>query len=173
MMLTMLLVGRFIAKIGFRSLLTIGIGLMAAGLAMLSAVQPEAAVSWLVIGSTLQSVGGGMLFTGLSTLGFATLAPDLRTDAAGLYSLLRQLGCASGVALMTAVLRWLVDANLVGLGAQASDPGAALSPQLINSASLLAYKACFQAMAVAALTMIPGIWLFRLGSDDGSIKDAL
>jgi hypothetical protein len=37
----------------------------------------------------------------------------------------------------------------------------------------LAYKACFQAMAVAALTMIPGIWLFRLGSDDGSIKDAL
>jgi DHA2 family multidrug resistance protein len=173
MMLTMLLVGRFIAKIGFRSLLTIGIGLMAAGLAMLSAVQPEAAVSWLVIGSTLQSVGGGMLFTGLSTLGFATLAPDLRTDAAGLYSLLRQLGCASGVALMTAVLRWLVDANLIGLGAQASDPGAALSPQLINSASLLAYKACFQAMAVAALTMIPGIWLFRLGSDDGSIKDAL
>jgi MFS transporter, DHA2 family, multidrug resistance protein len=178
MMLTMLLVGQFIAKIGFRIVLTIGIGLMAAGLAMLSAVQPQAAVSWLVIGSTLQSVGGGMLFTGLGTLGFATLAPDMRTDAAGVYSLLRQLGCASGVALMTAVLRSQVDANLIDLGlidlgAQASGPGAALSAQLINSATLLAYKTCFQAMAVAALIMIPGIWLFRLGSNGGSIKNAL
>jgi len=183
MMLTMLLVGQFIAKIGFRIVLTIGIGLMAAGLAMLSAVQPQAAVSWLVIGSTLQSVGGGMLFTGLSTLGFATLAPDMRTDAAGVYSLLRQLGCASGVALMTAVLRSQVDANLIDLGliapglidlgAQASGPGAALSAQLINGATLLAYKTCFQAMAVAALIMIPGIWLFRLGFNGGSIKNAL
>ena len=114
-----------------------------------------------------------MLITSLSTLGFATLAPEMRTDAAGVYSLSRQLGFASGVALMTAVLRVQVDANLIDLAAQASDPGAALSPQLINSASLLAYKACFQAMAVAALIMIPGIWLFRLGSDDGSVKHAL
>jgi hypothetical protein len=97
----------------------------------------------------------------------------MRTDAAGVYSLLRQLGCASGVALMTAVLRSLADANLIDLGAQASDPGAALSPQLVNSANLLAYKACFQAMAVTALIMIPGIWLFRLGSNSGSIKNTL
>ena len=46
-----------------------------------------------------------MLFTPLSTLAFSTLATELRTDATGLYSLLRQLGYASGVALMTAVLQ--------------------------------------------------------------------
>jgi DHA2 family multidrug resistance protein len=171
MMLAMLLVGQFIGKIDFRILLTSGIGLMAAGLAMLSAVTAQSAVPWIVIGSTLQAVGGGMLFTGLSTLGFATLPPDMRTDAAGVYSLLRQLGCASGVALMAAVLRAQVDANLIDLAAQASGSGAALSPQLIGSASLQAYSTCFQAMAVAALIMIPGVWLFRPGSHGGPIHD--
>ena len=164
MMVTMLLVGQFIGKIGFRILLTTGIGLMAAGLAMLSAVQPQSAVTWIVIGSTLQAIGGGMLFTGLSTLGFATLAPEMRTDAAGVYSLLRQLGCASGVALMTTVLRAHVNANLTDLGTGAT-------PQLIDSANLLAYRACFQAMAIAALLMAPGIWFFRLGARGGPIKN--
>ncbi len=171
MMLAMLLVGQFIGKIDFRILLTSGIALMTAGLAMLSAVTAQSAVPWIVIGSTLQAVGGGMLFTSLSTLGFATLPPDMRTDAAGVYSLLRQLGCASGVALMTAVLRAQVDANLIDLAAQASGPGAAQSRQLIDGASLQAYSTCFQAMAVAALIMIPGVWLFRPGSHGGPIHD--
>jgi DHA2 family multidrug resistance protein len=173
MMLAMLLVGQFIAKIDFRILLTVGIALMTAGLAMLSAVKMQSAVLWIVIGSSLQAVGGGMLFTSLSTLGFATLAPEMRTDAAGVYSLLRQLGCASGVALMTAVLRAQVDANLLDLAAKASGPGAALSPQLVGGANLQAYSVCFQAMAVAALIMIPGIWLFRLGSKGESVKPAV
>jgi DHA2 family multidrug resistance protein len=171
MMLAMLLVGQFFGKFDFRILLVGGMGLMAAGLAMLSAVQPISAVSGIVIGSMLQAVGGGMLFTSLSTLGFATLAPGMRTDAAGVYSLSRQLGYASGVALMTAVLRAQIDANLINLAAQAGGPGAALSAQLIDSASLQAYSTCFEAMAVTALIMIPGVWLFRPGSRSGSIHD--
>jgi MFS transporter, DHA2 family, multidrug resistance protein len=173
MMLTMVLVGQFSGKIDLRILLTIGMALMAAGLAMLSAVKPLSAVPWIVVGSTLQAVGGGMLFTGLSTFGFATLAPDLRTDAAGVYSLLRQLGCASGVAVMTAVPRARVDANLSDLAANASGSGAALSGQLIESATLEAYGTCFRAMAVAALIAAPGIWLFRAGARRRPIKNAL
>ena len=171
MMLTMLLVGQSFGKIDFHILLVGGMGLMAAGLGMLSAVQPASAVSGIVIGSALQAVGGGMLYTSLSTLGFATLAPDMRTDAAGVYSLSRQLGYASGVALMTAVLGAQVDANLIDLAARASDPGVALSPQLIDRANLLAYSTCFEAMAVAALVMTPGVWLFRPGSGGGLIHD--
>ena len=169
MMLTMLLVGQFFGKIDFRILLIGGMWLMAAGLWMLGAVQPISAVSGIVIGSALQAVGGGMLFTSLSTLAFATLAPDMRTDAAGVYSLSRQLGYASGVALMTAVLGAQVDANLVYLAAPAF---AALSPPLTDSANLLAYSTCFRAMAVTALIMIPGFWLFRPGSLSGPIHDA-
>jgi hypothetical protein len=85
---------------------------------------------------------------------------------------LRQLGCASGVALMTAVLRAQVDANLSELAANANDPSAALSGQLIGSATLGAYSTCFRAMAVAVLIVAPGIWLFRLGARDWSIKNS-
>ena len=56
--------------------------------------------------------------TPLSTIGFSTLAPERRTDASGLYSLLRQLGSASGVAMMTAVLRVRLDAHLSGLAGE-------------------------------------------------------
>jgi hypothetical protein len=45
----------------------------------------------------------GLLLTRLSTLAFSSLATELRTDAAGIYSLLRQLGCATGVAAMAAL----------------------------------------------------------------------
>jgi DHA2 family multidrug resistance protein len=113
-----------------------------------------------------------MLFTSLSTLGFATLAPDMRTDAAGVYSLLRQLGCATGVALMTAVLHMRVAANLLDLLTKADGPGATLSAELINRASLQAYSACFRAMAVAALIVVPGIWFFRPHAGSGEpMKD--
>jgi hypothetical protein len=39
-------------------------------------------------------------------------------------------------------------------------PGGALSPK--NLAVLNAYSTCFQGMALVALLMLPGIWLFRV-----------
>lgn len=163
-MLMMLLVGQLIGKVEFRLLLASGIGLMAGGLAILSAARPPHALALIVIGSTLQSLGGGMLFTSLSTVGFSTLAAELRTDATGVYSLLRQLGCASGVALMTAVLRAMIEADLIDLGGGSTSPGGATSPPLLDIASLRAYSACFRAMAVVTLLLLPGIWLFRADS---------
>src|SRR5437764_70206 len=103
MMLTMLIAGRLIGKINYRILLASGWILMATGLTLLSAVPAENALPMIIVGSTVQALGAGLLLTPLSTLAFSTLAPDRRTDAAGLYSLLRQLGCACGVALMTAI----------------------------------------------------------------------
>ena len=116
------------------------------------------------IGRTIQAVGAGMLFTPLSTIGFSTLAPERRTDAAGLYSLLRQLGSASGVALMTAVLRVKLDAHTSGL---ASADGA-----IPAAASLQAYAECFRTMAIAALIVSPGIFLFRPSAEASQIKKA-
>ncbi len=163
-MLMMLLVGQLIAKIDGRILLTLGIGLTAAGLWMLAQAQPPDALMWIVVGSTLQAIGGGALITCLSTVGFSTLAPEMRTDAAGVYSLLRQLGCASGVALMTAVLRATIDANMIDIHNDLSSSSGAISPELFEIAAAQAYSFCFQAMAIAALVMLPGVWLFRIRS---------
>jgi len=162
MMLMILLMGRLIGKVDYRILLMTGVLFTAAGLATVSAVRPDSAAIWLVAGSTIQAVGAGMLFTPLSTIGFSTLAPERRTDAAGLYSLLRQLGSASGVALMTAVLLARLDAHTSGLVSEFA--GGAIPAARLDAASLQAYAECFRTMAIAALIVSPGIFLFRPGA---------
>jgi len=161
MTLVILFVGQSIERFGHRFLLLGGWLLMAAGLVVLSGTRPEQGFAWIIIGSAIQAVGGGMLYTPLTTLAFSTLAPGIRTDATGLYSLLRQLGYASGVALMTAILQAKMarhSAELAsGLGTGAPEP-----TQLANTAALHAYTGCFTIMAITSAAIIPGIFLFRL-----------
>lgn len=161
-MLMMLLSGQLLARVDGRILLAIGLALMAAGLAMIAAARPPGALQWIVTGSTLQAIGGGMLITSLSTVGFSTLAAELRTDAAGVYSLLRQLGCACGVALMTAVLHARLEARVEQLRDGLETPGAEIPPHFIEVAGLDAYAFSFEAMAIAALFLLPAVLLFRL-----------
>ena len=172
MMLTMLVAGRLIGKINYRILLASGWILMAAGLTLLSALTVQNALPLIVLGSAVQSLGAGLLLTPLSTLAFSTLAPDRRTDAAGLYSLLRQLGCACGVALMTAVLAAKEGAYLADLVVQFAAVGGLIPAPRIDAANLRAYAECFRLMAVASLILAPGILLFRLEAAASAVKEA-
>ena len=107
-----------------------------------------------------KGIGIGLLFTPLSTIAFSTLDAELRTDAAGLYNLARQLGCATGVAAMTAVLQARIHSQL-----RISTPPKAIatsSPQAHSLASFAAYTDCFRLLAIIALMMIPGVFLFRM-----------
>jgi DHA2 family multidrug resistance protein len=168
MTLTMLLVGRLIGRVRYPLLLGSGWFLMAVGLAILSRIEPAEALAWMLAGSIVQAIGAGLLFTPHSTLAFSTLAPVKRTDAAGVYSLVRQLGFASGVALMSAVLRTRIEANLLAPAASAGivDP----AEELIGSATLAAYADCFSMMAWAAIAVSPGILVFRAASPaEGSV----
>jgi len=161
MLLTMLAAGRLIGAVDYRVLLASGLVMMAIGLLMLAHIQPADGIAWIVGGSTVQAIGAGLLLTPLSTLAFSTLPPAMRTDAAGIYSLLRQLGFASGIALMTAVLRSRVEANLLALSGPAVSTGASPPAFPGDLATLHAYAQCFNMMAIAALVVSPGILLFR------------
>ena len=172
MMLTMLIAGRLIGKINYRILLASGWILMATGLTLLSAVPAENALPMIIVGSTVQALGAGLLLTPLSTLAFSTLAPDRRTDAAGLYSLLRQLGCACGVALMTAILTTKEGAYLADLAAQFAAAGGQIPARRIDAANLRAYAECFRLMAAASLIVAPGILFFRLEAAASAVKKA-
>jgi DHA2 family multidrug resistance protein len=165
MTVVMLAVGQLIGRIDYRVLLVGGWTLMAAGLEILARISPDHALAWIIVGSSVQAVGAGLLFTPHSTLAYSTLRPDLRTDASGLYSLLRQLGFASGVALMTAVLRAKTGENLVGMAA------AGAGRVGLVTAQLAAYRDCFHLMAITSLIVAPGLFLFRLTAST-SPKDA-
>ena len=165
LMLVMLLVGRLIGRIDDRILLGSGWLLMAGGLVVLAATPADQALGWIITGSAIQAVGAGMLYIPLATLAFSTLPPGIRTDATGLYSLLRQLGYASGVALMSGVLQHEISANSADLS-KGLAAGAALPPQLAEMAALHGYADCFIMMAIAAAVIIPGIFLFRAGGTE-------
>jgi DHA2 family multidrug resistance protein len=160
-MATMLIVGHMIDKIDPRIWLISGLGITAFALALISEVPPERGAVWLAVASAIQGVGVGLLFTPLSTLAFSSLADELRTDAAGVYSLLRQLGCATGVAAMTALLQARIQTNSVAIADQRA-LGTGSPPHLLDLATLGAYTGCFRIMAIITLFTIPGVFLFRV-----------
>ena len=171
-MVTMLAVHYLIDRIDNRVLLGTGLVVTAVALVLMSQVPPERGEICLATASAIQGVGVGLLFTPLSTLAFSTLDAELRTDAAGVYSLLRQLGCATGVAVMTTLLQARIRGNSLLMFDQAA-PGGSSPTDAWNYGVLAAYTGCFQIMAVVTAITLPGILLFRvLRTDPESLTAA-
>jgi MFS transporter, DHA2 family, multidrug resistance protein len=160
-MATMLAVGYLIDKIDHRALLVVGMVITAGAFELIAKMPPDGSGTWLAGASAIQGIGVGLLFTPLSTLAFSSLAAELRTDAAGVYSLLRQLGCATGVAAMTALLQARIQTNYVAIAHQPV-LGAVSPSQLLDLAKLGAYAGCFRIMAVITVAIIPGVFLFHV-----------
>lgn len=167
-MATMLAVGYLIDKIDHRVLLVMGMTITAAAFELISRMPPQGGEMWLAVASAIQGVGVGLLFTPLSTLAYSSLGAELRTDAAGVYSLLRQLGCATGVAAMTALLQAKIQANFAEMTDYGASPGP-MPPHLLDAATFGAYAACFRMLAVVTAVIIPGIFLFRVARPDPAI----
>jgi MFS transporter, DHA2 family, multidrug resistance protein len=167
-MATMLAVGYLIDKIDHRALLVIGMVITAAAFELIARMPPQGGEIWLAVASVIQGVGVGLLFTPLSTLAYSSLGAELRTDAAGVYSLLRQLGCATGVAAMTALLQAKIQTNF----AEMTNSGAGLDPMppnILDAATCGAYAACFRTLAIVTTVIIPVIFFFRVARPDPAI----
>ena len=167
-MATMLAVGYLIDKIDHRALLITGMVITATAFELISRTQPQGGEIWLAMASAIQGIGVGLLFTPLSTLAYSSLGAELRTDAAGGYSLLRQLGCATGVAAMTALLQAKIQANFAEMTNRGVSPDP-MPPHLLDAATFGAYAACFQMLAIVTTVIIPVIFLFRVARPDPAI----
>ena len=51
-----------------------------------------------------RALGFGLIFVPLSTVTFATLPPEWRTEATGLFSLMRNLGSSIGISIVVSLL---------------------------------------------------------------------
>jgi DHA2 family multidrug resistance protein len=159
-MAMMIAVRHLIDRIDHRVLLAVGLVVTAAALALMARVPPHEGQVWLAATSAAQGIGVGLLFTPLSTMAFSNLDTELRTDGSGVYNLGRQLGCATGVAAMTAVLQARIGARLSDLY---PEPllRAATAPTR-PAIAFAAYTDCFWLLAIITLAMIPGVVLFRV-----------
>ena len=99
-MISMIFVSRIISKVDARKLIFIGILVSILGLsfARLYSVH-DVSPFWLMWPMLLQGFGLGMVFVPLSTVAFTTLPMELRTEAAGLFSLLRTIGGSVGISI--------------------------------------------------------------------------
>ncbi|UUR08497.1 DHA2 family efflux MFS transporter permease subunit [Sphingomonas glaciei] len=99
-LISMLVAGRLVGKIDSRLLVVAGISLMATSLWMMTGFaldQPSGPVIW---SGVVQGLGIGLIFVVMQSLAFATLAPMMRTSAASLLNLSRNIGGSIGIAVV-------------------------------------------------------------------------
>ena len=121
-----LLTGRLIGKVAMRVLLGVAMAAAAAGLASMAHL--AATSTWLVLlpGFILAGIGLGITSTGLASAALAAVEPARAGMAAGLVNTLRQVGTATGVAVIGALYASRVTtATLHALAGLPAPPGAA------------------------------------------------
>jgi len=180
-MLCMFVVGRLVGKVDNRLLLMTGLLLTAWAMYDMTGWTPDISQTTIAVTGFIQGAGLGFLFVPLTTVTFATLAPEQRADATGLYNLSRNVGSSVGISVVSYLLvrnnqiNHATIASHVTATNHAFDDGAvlhALSPwtaagraaldQVIQvQASIISYIDDFKLMMILSLAAIPLLLLLR------------
>ncbi len=103
-MMVMLIAGRLTRVIDPRLLMGVGVICIAWAMWDMTQWTPDIGLFRLAVVSLIQGAGIALVFIPLQVVGFATLPSSLRTDAAALYSLSRNIGSAIGVSATSTLL---------------------------------------------------------------------
>lgn len=103
-MACMFIVGRLVGRIDPRLLIFTGLGLIGFSLYEMSGFSPMIGSYEILSTGIVQGIGLGFVFVPLGAVTFATLPPVLRTEAAGFFSLIRNLGSSIGISVVVALL---------------------------------------------------------------------
>ena len=180
-MVAMMVVGRMIGRIDSRLIIFAGLSLTALSLYQMANFTTDVSEMRIVTSGIIQGLGLGFIFVPMSTLTFATLEPRFRTEAAGLFSLMRNIGSSIGVSVVTALLSQYTQINHAILSEHVSpynpmmrapwlpsmwdlaQPAgrAALDAVITQQAATIAYLNDFRFMMYIALLSLPLILLLR------------
>ena len=178
-MISMILVGRLVRMVDARYLVVTGLLLTAFSLYEMTGFSPQMDDFMIVTTGVVQGLGLGLVFVPLSTVAFATLDAHYRTDAAALFSLVRNIGSSIGISIVTVLLTRNTQINHAELSVAINpfNPNlAALSPaaaagnpaalsqvdMLVNQQALMiSYINDFKLMMIVTLCAIPLALLLR------------
>jgi DHA2 family multidrug resistance protein len=179
MMMAMMGAGQIVGKVDARILLGCGMATTATAMWMMTQFSPVMDATPFVISGFLQGAGLGLIFVPLNTLAFTTLPPDLRTDAAGFYMLLRNIGGSIGISLTVGILARQAQVAHADLGSavtpytlpwanadiarvlDADSIIAALDGMVNKQAAMIAYIDVFTMMFMVTLAMMPLLLLLK------------
>ncbi|MDT8399588.1 MAG: DHA2 family efflux MFS transporter permease subunit [Pseudomonadales bacterium] len=180
-MLAMMLVGKLAGRIDPRFLILFGLALTAVSLQAMTAFTtyvPPAAIIWT---GAAQGFGLGLIFVPLSTIAYSTLDPRYRAEAAGVFSLSRNMGSSIGISLVIGTLSKNIKVNhayltenltpfSLGLSWQqvpdalrsnASGVLGMLDAEVTRQAATIAYVNDFKLMMWIVMTSAPMVFLLR------------
>jgi len=180
-MVAMMVVGRTIQRVDPRWLMLLGLVLTIVALWEMTGFTPDVPQAALLRSGIIQGLGLGFMFVPLSTITFATLAPELRTQGTALFSLMRNLGSSIGISVVSVLLTRnseIVHASLsehvtpfqdalrsTGIEAawnMATLAGrAALDLEIERQAAIIAYVDDFKFMLLISAAAIPVVFLLR------------
>ena len=192
-MAAMLVVGRLMGRVDTRLLLALGLGITGWSFYRQTSWTPdvsEAEIVWLGI---IQGIGLGLLFVPLSAAALATLAPEQRTEGAGLFNLSRNVGSSVGISVVNALLTTNTQINHADISsyvtavnrtfqspaiAQYWNPltaagRAALDSVITNQAQIIAYIDDYKLLMIATLAGLPLVLLFKRARHDSSNKQTM
>jgi DHA2 family multidrug resistance protein len=195
-MFAMLVCGRLVGKVNTRLLVSIGFMATAYALYQMTFWTPDVS-EWTVISiGFIQGISIGFVFVPLSTVTFATLPTELRTQATGIYSLMRNIGSAIGISVTGSLLQSNTQVNHQLIAEEVTSfnrslsagpvshywnpdtlhGAAALNMEVTRQASTIAYIDDFKLMLILALASLPLVLLIRpakvsSGGDHAAVMD--
>ena len=180
-MAAMLLCGRLVGRVNVRILVGLGFVATAYALYAMTSWTPDVSERTVFWVGFIQGLSIGLVFVPLSTVAFNTLPAELRTQATGVFSLVRNIGSAIGISVTGALLQSNTQVNHALIGDTVTpfnrslrtahilgfwDPdrlhGAAmLNREITRQASTIAYVDDFKLMMILAVCSVPLVLLIR------------
>jgi DHA2 family multidrug resistance protein len=115
--IAMIVVGRMVGKVDARILVGSGMLLSASASWAMTRYSLDVGTWQIIWPAFLQGLGLGFIFVPLSTIAYTTLARSRMAEAAGIYSLVRTIGAAAGISVVTTLMTREAQVNWNELGA--------------------------------------------------------
>jgi DHA2 family multidrug resistance protein len=180
-MIAMMLAGKLAARIDPRALVGFGSFLLAYSLWDMTAWNPNIDAWSISLNGIIQGAGLGFVFIPLNLMTFSTLAAKYRTEATGIFSLVRNIGSAIGISISAVLLtqggqyfhaqiaetvtpfnRMLQTGGAYLLWNSATGPGlAALNAEVTRQSMIIAYANDFKFMLIIGLPAAILVWLMK------------
>jgi DHA2 family multidrug resistance protein len=183
-LISMLLAGRLTGRIDARLLVALGVILMGVSLYMMTGFAIDQPSRPVIVSGVVQGLGLGLIFVPLQTLAFETLAPRMRTTAAALLNLSRNIGGSVGISIvgtqlvrMTQVAHADLAANITQQTIPTANPEilqtvapvagplalAYINAEITRQALFIAYLDDFKLMMMVTFAVLPLLLLMKRG----------
>jgi MFS transporter, DHA2 family, multidrug resistance protein len=187
-LISMLLAGRLVGKVDSRLLVGVGVSLMGVSLWMMTGFALDQPSRPVIVSGIVQGLGLGLIFVPLQSLAFETLAPRMRTTAASLLNLARNIGGSVGISVVSAQLVRMsqvahadIASHVTAQTIPSADPTllqtiapqgavalAVINAEVTRQALFIAYLDDFKLMMIVTVAVLPLLLLMKRGRRVGT-----